>query len=634
MRAFLGVFVLVTFQTLLSAADPAPQRDGQVPDLKTLSLEELMQIDVTTVSRSSEPRIEAPAAVSVITGEDIRRYGVDTLADALRLADSVSVARFNGGSWAIATRGFAAVTNNKMLVMIDGRSIYTQLFGGVFWEAQHVALPDVDRIEIIRGPAGILWGPNAVNGVINIITKRASDTQGALIRGVAGSRERGHLIGRYGGQVSPEVSYRAYAVGSEFASPVLADGSSAREDRRLRQAGGRIDFQFGNQASLTVQGDANIGRMGLADRSDIEMNGGNIVVNYSNRRGPDTSFEILGYVDREQRDTPRQNWQARTTYNLEGQQAIRLAPRFQVMWGGGGRSTLSRTRPTELIRFEPANRTIHQVHGFAQAEIDVRPDLAVTLGSRGERTTFSGFEVQPAVRVKYTPEADSLIWGAISRAVRTPTRFDQDLRVTVGEVTVISGDRAFRPEHLTAYETGARFTTRQNASLEASIFYNDYDDLRSQEATPLVTLANLYDGYTTGVELAGDVQLLDRWLVHASYTGQRVALAPRPGSRDTTNALLEADDPAHLFSARSYLNLPGGFELDAFFRAVGRLRASNLPGYQEVDARLGWRANERLELSIVGRDLLHKRHVEFVGGGAAPRYFQREIAVRATWQTR
>src|SRR5687767_1957481 len=218
MRTYLSVLVLVTaMASPLAAAREQPF--AQVQDLKTLSLEELLQIDVTTVSRESERRIDAPAAVSVITGEDIRRYGVDTLADALRLADSVSVARFNGGSWAVATRGFSAITNNKLLVMIDGRSVYTPLFGGVFWEGQHVLLPDLERIEIIRGPAGTLWGPNAVNGVINIITKRASDTQGTLLRGVTGSSERAYLAARYGGQINPRTSYRVYGVGSDVASP-------------------------------------------------------------------------------------------------------------------------------------------------------------------------------------------------------------------------------------------------------------------------------------------------------------------------------------------------------------------------------------------------------------------------------
>jgi iron complex outermembrane receptor protein len=617
----------------LSAATPA-QPDAQAQDLKNLSLEELMQIDVTTVSRSSERRIDAPAAVTVITGEDIRRYGVDTLADALRLADSVSVARFNGGSWAIATRGFSAITNNKMLVMIDGRSVYTPLFGGVFWETQHVALPDLDRIEIIRGPAGVLWGPNAVNGVINIITKRASDTQGGLARGVTGSKELAHVGARYGGQIGTQTTYRFYGVSSHFASPELQNGASADEDRTLRQTGGRVDVAFQNQAHLTIQGDVNATDMGLSDRPDIDMDSGNVLVTYARQLKPDASFQILSYVDHEQRDVPRQSWESRTTYNVEGQHAFRLAPRYSMLWGGGYRSTLSTTRPTELIFFEPGDRTIHQLHGFAQTEVRLRSDVSVTLGTRGEGSTYSGFELQPAVRVKYTPHVDRLVWGAISRAVRTPTRFDRELRVRVGDLVVISGNPEFKPEHLTAYETGARLTPRSNVSFEASWFYNDYDDLRSQEATPLITLDNFYAGYTTGVDLAGNVQLHPRWLVHAGYTGQRVALAPVPGSHDTTNARLEADDPAHMFSARSYLNLPHALELDAFFRAVSRLRASKLPGYQEMDLRFGWQVNSRLDVSLIGRELLHARHAEFLGASAQPRYFQREVALRVTWQSR
>jgi iron complex outermembrane receptor protein len=616
------------------AAASHEQPSPQVQNLKTLSLEELMQIDVTTVSRESERRIDAPAAVSVITGEDIRRYGVDTLADALRLADSVGVARFNGGSWAIATRGFSAITNNKMLVMIDGRSVYTQLFGGVFWEAQHVLLPDLDRIEIIRGPAGTLWGPNAVNGVINIITKRAGDTQGALVRAVTGSRERAHLVGRYGGQINPQTSYRFYGVGSDFDSPELADGTSAHEDRRIRQGGGRVDWDLAGDAHLTVQGDAIGGRMGLADRPDIKMDGGNVVVTYTKPIAPGNSFEVLGYADREHREVPRQSWETRATYNIEGNHSIRLAPRYQLLWGGGVRTTQSDTQPTELIVFDPEDRTINQVHGFAQTEVALRRNLSVTLGARGERTTFSGFQFQPAVRAKYTPGTDAFVWGAISRAVRTPTRFDQDLRVRVGDIVVIRGDSAFKPEKLTAYESGVRVNPRSTVSMEAAVFYNDYEDLRSQEATPLITLANLYGGHTTGVELAGNVQPHARWLVHASYTGQLVALKPLPGSKDTTNARAEADDPAHMFSVRSYLNLPHDLQLDGFFRAVGTLRASRLPGYQELDMRIGWQATDRFEMSLVGRDLLHANHAEFAGNSAQPRYFQREVALRITFQTK
>lgn len=633
MRANYSVLVLVIAVSSPVLASRGEQAGAQVQDLKRLSLEELMQIDVTTVSRQAERRIDAPAAVSVITAEDVRRYGVDTLADALRLADSVSVARFNGGSWAIATRGFSAVTNNKLLVMIDGRSVYTQLFGGVFWEAQHVLLPDLDRIEVIRGPAGTLWGPNAVNGVINIITKRASETHGTVARAVTGTREKAHLAARYGGQINARASYRFYGVGSKFGAPELADGTSAREDRGLAQAGGRVDWDLAGGASLSLHGDVVSSRMGLADRADVRIDGGNFVLTFTRPLRAGGSLQIIGYADREQRDVPLQSWERRTTYNVEGQHSARLATRYRLLWGGGVRSTLSRTRPTPLIFFEPDDRTINQVHGFAQTEITVRRDLSVVVGTRGERTTFSGFELQPAIRAKYTPRTSALLWGAVSRAVRTPTRFDQDLRVTVNNVVAIRGDREFMPERLTAYETGGRLAVRADLSLEAAVFHNEYDDLRSQEPTPFIVLANLYGGHTTGVELSGSVQPHSRWLVHASYTGQRVSLNPLPASRDTTNARAEADDPSHMFALRSYLNLPANLELDGFVRAVGKLRASRLPGYGELDLRLGWAVTDRIDVSLIGRDLLHRRHAEFMGGAAQARFFQREAALRVTYQT-
>ena len=248
--------------------------------------------------------------------------------------------------------------------------------------------------------------------------------------------------------------------------------------------------------------------------------------------------------------------------------------------------------------------------------------------------TFNGFDLQPAVRARYSPRDDTIVWGAVSRAVRTPTRFDRELRVRVNDLVVIRGDSGFKPEQLIAYESGARLLPRANVSLEASVFYNEYDDLRSQEATPLITLANLYDGRTTGIELSGSVQPHSRWLMHASYTGQRVSLKPLPESRDMTNARAEADDPSHIFSMRSYLNLPGDLELDGFFRVVGKLRASSLPGYQELDMRIGWQATDRLDVSLIGRELLHSRHAEFAGSSASLRYFQREVALRLTYLTK
>ena len=465
------------------------QPNGQIQDLKTLSLEELLQIDVTTVSREPERRIDAPAAVSVITGEDIRRYGVDTLADALRLADSVSVARFNGGSWAIATRGFSAVTNNKLLVMIDGRSIYTQLFGGVFWEAQHVLLPDLDRIEIIRGPAGTLVGTERGQWRHQHHHETRRRIRRACSCAPLPARASGHISLRATADRSTRARVIAfYAVGSEFDSPELQDGTSAREDRRLRQAGGRIDWDLAGQARLSVHGDLNSGRMGLADRSDIEMDGGNIVVTYTKPLDAGESFQIVGYADREHREVPRQSWETATTYNVEGQHTHPVGA--QVSPDVGWRRPLD-AQPHETDGadfFEPDDRTIHQVHGFAQTEITLTPQLSATARrarraddvQRLRAAACGSREVHPASTTRWS--------GAPSRArcARRPasTRTCACCSTTS---SIIRGDRDFKPEQLTAYESGARFNPRANVSMEASVFYNEYDDLRSQEATPLIT---------------------------------------------------------------------------------------------------------------------------------------------------
>lgn len=629
-----GWGIAIAFSAAASAGAAVPQPSDQVAALKRLSIEELMELDITTVSKRTERIVDAPAAVSVITAEDIRRSGLTSLPDILRLADSMMVARFNGGSWAISTRGFTSTANNKLLVLIDGRSVYTQLFGGVFWEMQDYFVADIERIEVIRGPAGTLWGPNAVNGVINIITKRAADTSGGFLRVEAGTR--GSALGsvRYGGRAGPRAAYRVYAKSAQFGSPQFRSGASALEDRTLSQTGFRVDFGPENQGT-TVQGDLLAGRFGLSDRPDADYWNGHIQVTWKRELKPGSAAGIVAYVESGHRHVPRQSWNTRTIYNVEGHHDMQVGRRHRFIWGGGFRANYDRTRAEQVLFFEPADRNIFQGHVLAQDEVALRPaHLFLTLGARVERTTFSGIEAQPSVRIRYTDPKFTL-WGAVSRAVRTPTRFDQDLRVQVGQVLVIKGDPAFESEDLFAYETGVRLQLHSRASLEITGFLHDYSHLRSQEPTsptnfPFV-LQNLYLGTTSGVEIAGNVQPLKRWLLHTSYTGQRIDLTPGPTSRDITGAVAEAEDPAHMFALRSYVDLPAGLELDVFFRAVGELRLRRTPAYREADVRLGWQPRERITLSLTGRDLLHNRHTEFTGGAAEPRFFQREAVGRLTW---
>jgi iron complex outermembrane receptor protein len=610
------------------------QPDERVATLKRLSVEELMELDITSVSKRSERFIDAPAAVSVLTAEDIRRSGLSSLPDILRLADSMMVARFNGASWAISTRGFTSTANNKLLVLIDGRSVYTQLFGGVFWETQDYFIADIERIEVIRGPAGTLWGPNAVNGVINIITKSASDTQGGLFRTEAATR--GSVAGafRYGSRVGERTVYRVFAKSGQFGSPQLRSGASAHEDRTSNQAGFRVDVGP-ESGRATVQGDLMTGRFGLSDRPDADYWNGNVQIAWHRELNPGSRAGVLAYVDSGHRQVPRQSWNTRTIYNVEGQHDLQVGPRHRVIWGGGFRATYDRTRPQQVLFFEPDNRSIFQGHVFGQDEIAVRPtNVFLTVGARIERTTFSGIEAQPSVRLRYTNPSFTL-WGAVSRAVRTPTRFDQDLRVRVGQLLIIRGDRAFTSEDLFAYESGVRLQPHTRVSLEATGFVHDYARLRSEEPTPPsgfpLVLENLYQGTTSGVEVAANVQPQTRWLIHASYTAQRIDLRPGPSSRDITDAISEAEDPEHMFAVRSYLDLPAALEFDTFFRAVGALRSGRTPAYREVDVRLGWQPRQHITLSLTGRDLLHARHTEFTGGASEPRFFQREAVGRVIW---
>jgi iron complex outermembrane receptor protein len=634
MTRALPTLLCLLFSALPLARLAAQDSDQAIAELKNLSLEQLMELEVVTVSRHEQPLADAPAAVSVVTAEDIRRSGVSTLADALRLADGVTVARFNNGTWAVSARGFTSNAANKLLVQIDGRSVYTPLFAGVFWDAQDALLEDVDRIEVIRGPAGAVWGANAVNGVVNILSKPARETQGTLVTLGGGTRELGGGGVRHGGALGSAGYYRAYAKGTYFDSPVFASGLDAHERRRHLQGGGRADWTLPGGAELTAQGDLYSGRMGLIDRPDLEYAGGNVLARYGRRTGARSRLQVQGYVDRTHRFVPRQVTEDRTTFDIEAQHQV-VGVRHDLVWGGGYRVSADRTDGT-VVFFEPARRTIPLFSVFAQDEIALRPQrLHLVAGAKVEHTGFTGVEFQPSVRLSASMAHEQTLWGAVSRAVRTPTRFDQDIRVPIGPVIAIEGNPDFESEHVIAYEAGYRLRPLPRVSLDLAAFYNRYTELRSQEPPPggglPIVLGNGYRGRGAGVEVAGNVQAAARWLLHASYTFTSVDLEPAPGSRDVTGGVSEANDPRHQFAMRSYLDLPGAFELDAFFRAIGEIETLAVPAYAELNLRFGWRVTGTVDLSVVGRDLLHDRHPEF-GPPPGRHEFQREALGRVTWR--
>ena len=619
-----------------------PQEDPQVEpaELTQLSIEELMQIDVTSVSRRSERVIGAAAAVAVITGEEIRRLGATNLPDALRLTASLQVAQLNGYTWAVSSRGFNLNSANKLLVLIDGRSIYTPLFSGVFWESQDVFLEDIDRIEVIRGPGATLWGANAVNGVINILTKSAKATQGGLASVGAGNETRALGSFRHGGTIGEGTYYRAYGKYTYQDALGLPGGGSGsgRDPFRRGQAGFRVDHEDQGAGAFTVQGDLYRGLAGQLTREDTELEGGNLLGRWSRSLSEASNLELQVYYDVTDRLTPNFFGERRDTFDIDFQHRYSFNNRHDLIWGGGYRVSHDDVMNSREVGFFPAKDTQELFSAFVQDEIVFNPRLRVTLGSKFEHQETTGFEVQPSARFAWTPTERRTLWGAVSRAVRTPTRLDQDVRFfTASGATQVRGDEDFQSEDLIAYELGYRIQPRPEMFLDAAVFYHDYDQLRSQERSPTpsglpIVLANELNAETWGLELRAQYEPIPNWRLHAGYAFLEKDFSLDPGSTDPTGGFGEGNDPRHRFTLRSYLDLPGRFELDSMVRYVSRLPRPVVPSYTALDLRLGWRASNGLELSLVGQNLLDASHPEF--GAPTPRReeIERGFYGRATWR--
>ncbi len=607
-------------------------------DLKDLSIEELMEIDVTSVSRRSERFSGVPAALTVLTADEIRRSGANSLPEALRLATSLHVARANGRTWAISSRGFNITTANKLLVLIDGRIVYTPLFSGVFWDVQDTLLEDVERIEIIRGPGATLWGANAVNGVINIITRSAGTTQGGLAVAGGGTEERGFGGARYGGPLGERGHYRAYAKYSNRDALQYPSGAGARDPMWLGQGGFRSDWSGSDGDTFTFQGDAYTGRIGEAIRDDTNVDGGNLLGRWSRAVSETSNLELQVYWDRTHRYIPDLFEEHLDTWDLDFQHHLLIAGRHDVLWGLGYRVMRDRVDNSATVAFLPGRRTMELASAFIQDEVELVEDrLRLTVGSKLEHHESTGLEVQPNVRLAWTPNGRRTLWGAVSRAVRTPTRIDEDIVLYSPDGSVLTqGSRDFDSEKLLAYELGFRAQPRQDLSLDVAAFYNVYDELRSQERAPdggfPITLANNLEGETYGMEVRSNWQATPRWRWHAAYVYLEKDLHVLPGSRDITGGRGEGNDPRHRASLRSSLDLAAGFELDGWLRYVDELPFPEVPSYLELDLRLGWRPTEALELSLVGQNLLHESHPEF--GAPTPNRpeVERGFYGKATWR--
>jgi iron complex outermembrane receptor protein len=616
----------------------AAEADGTptIGELKQLNVEDLMNVEVTSVARHPEKLLQAASAIQVITQDDIRRSGATSIAEALRLADNLQVAQKNSHDWAISARGFNTALGNKLLVMIDGRTVYTPLYSGVFWDEQDYLLEDIDRIEVISGPGGALWGANAVNGVINIITKSAKDTQGAYVDAGAGSQPRDFAGARYGGSLGADTGFRVYGKYFDRGDEVLANGASAADSWHQGRTGFRIDSEASAHDKLTLQGDLYDGRENVQTGGVSDTSGENILGRWSRVLSDESNFSLQSYLDQTHWTDPAPPLTLAglqfapagllqddlTTYDVDFQHRFQVGSVNRVVWGLGFRRTHDEVVNAPALGFLPAVLNQNLYSAFVQDEFALQKNVSFTLGTKLEHNDYTGFEVEPDARLSWSLSSNQALWTAVSRAVRTPSRIDHDLSEgTPPYLVLLEGGSDFVSETVIAYELGYRAQLSSKFTASVSSFYNQYNDVRSTSFTPGTILplyfANNLQGNTHGLEFSGNYQVSEAWALHGGYTWLSEHLWVKPGETDLNDALNETADPEHQFSLRSSLNLPRHAEWDAALRWVDTLHTNNgatpgtVPSYFELNTRLAWHAGERLELSLTGENLLHNRHPEY-----------------------
>jgi iron complex outermembrane receptor protein len=599
-------------------------------NLSHLSIEQLADIEVSSVSKRPERLADAPAAIYVITREDIREAGVTTLPEALRLAPNLQVARSNANTYAITARGFNGSNANKLLVLIDGRSVYTPLQAGVFWDVQDVMLDDIDRIEVVSGPGGTLWGANAVNGVINILTRSSRDTHGTRVVVDAGTDERGVAL-RHGFSLGEDATLRLYAKGFEVDHSERADGRALVDAWNLNQAGFRADWARSGNA-FTMQGDAYEGKAQVSATSpDRKVSGANVLGRWNRDLGHGAGLQVQAYVDRYRRDQPGVFTEEMSTLDIDVQHHIPLGDRHDIVWGGGLRHQHDSTTGSTLLAFVPADSTLTLANVFAQDSYSINERTKLTFGLKLERNNYTGVEVQPNLRLAWRIDDRALLWSALSRAVRTPSRVDRDLQITPPTGPGLLTSPGFVSEKLTAFELGYRAQPSARTSFSVSAYFNDYDKLRSIEpdGSGNFVLGNGIAGHTYGIEGWGSFQASETWRLSAGYRHINERMHFKPGSAAIGQASA-GNDPHYKFTLRSSWTLPRDWVFDVGLRANGALPNPPVPSYVAVDARVAWTVSRGVELSLAGFNLFDRSHPEF---GAAPARSEvaRSFALKLRW---
>ncbi len=603
------------------------------PDLTDLTVEELMNIEVTSVSKKPQKISEAAAAVFVITAEDIRRSGVTSISEALRMVPGLQVARIDGNNRAISSRGFNGIYANKLLVLIDGRSVYTPLYSGVFWATiQDTLLPNIDRIEVIRGPGAALWGANAVNGIINIISKHAEKTQGNLVTLGAGTEENGFGSVRLGRKLNTHTFLRAYTKYINRDESVFVSGDKADDDAKILKSGFRIDRKVSSNNSLMLMGEIYDVKLGetitwptpiiKTRKQNRKYTGSNILARWGHNISDTSNMEMKIYYDRTKNDSPI-HVEVRDTFDIDFQNSFTVNHNHEMLWGLGYRFTRDNITNTSPFIFTPDRRHDDLASGFLQDSICFLNDkLILTLGSKFEYNDYTGFEIQPNARLVLISDKSYSLWTAISRSVRTPSRSEHDLQLTSvapdapGGVSTLISSNNYESEVLLAYELGYRVRPFDNISIDIAGYYNDYDDLRTFEIINIFPFQQVVDnkmvGHVYGLECSSEWHVTEWLHLKVAYSYLQMQLHQDKNSSDPTAEEAEGESPHHQLSFRSSLDVFKDIEMDLWLRYVDSLPAQDVSSYVTLDMHLSWDLNKKIKLSVIGKNLLDNRRSEFV----------------------
>lgn len=637
--------------------------------VKELSLEQLANVEVTSVSKSPSEVWKTSAAIFVITQEDIQRSGVTTIADALRLAPGVEVARIDASKWSVGIRGFGSGNSRDVLVLIDGRSVYTTLVAGTYWDVQNVLLEDVDRIEVIRGPGGTIWGPNALNGVINIITKSSKATNGAFVTAGGGDLEEGFFNARFGGGNGRGLNYRVYALGFDRGPEYHPDGQNF--DRwRSAQAGFRTDWAESANNSFTFQGD--LYDEGAGDSASAtsytppysqtlygtsRLSGGNLLGRWQRIFSEGNDLQFQAYYDRTNRHDPNFT-DLRDTFDFDFLDRLRLPWRQQISWGFGARASRGRN-PVVVsgLTFTPETRTDRLLTAFLQDEVGlIQNKLVLSLGTKFLRTNFTPLQLEPSVRLLWTPTDKQSVWAAFTHALRTPSDAEENFNL-LGYIGTNQGlpyfarfnpNPNFRSEELNGYELGYRQLLSRTIYFDLSLFYNHYSDLLSEDIIGTTFLENNPPpphyllpadfgngllGTTRGIEIAPNWKPTNSWRLSASYSFLQMQLRKSANSLDVgTGPIIEGSSPRHQVSAQSDFDFTKHFSFDLTYRYISALTKESVEAYSSADAHFSWQVAEHFQLSVVGQNLLQPHHDESAGDPGPLVGIKRNVYAQFTWK--